>query len=50
MPAPSAAKPLNWLENQIGPSLLDKVTINSGPYAYRTPDGAAIVRLGLLGP
>jgi len=43
------AKHLNWLQTQIGTELLDRVIINTGPFAYRQVDGTAVVPLGLLG-
>jgi hypothetical protein len=42
-------KHLAWLESAIGPSLIDKVLINTGPFAHRLPDGTAVVPLALLG-
>lgn len=47
---PRDSKHLNWLERQIGDRLIDKVIINTGPFAHRLPDGTAVVPLGLLGP
>lgn len=44
------AKHLNWLEAQIGDRLADKVLITTGEFAYRRPDGVAVVPLALLGP
>ena len=41
---------LHWLAQQIGSDLLDAVVITTGPYAYRRPDGIAVVPAGLLGP
>ncbi len=41
---------LRWLAQQIGDDLLDAVVITTGPYAYRRPDGIAIVPAALLGP
>ena len=41
---------LHWLANQLGETLLDRVIINTGPHAYRRPDGIAVVPLGLLAP
>lgn len=43
-------KHLNWLHEKLGDRLVDRVVINTGPYAYRRPDGVAVVPLGLLGP
>jgi hypothetical protein len=41
---------LNWLDDQLGNRLADKVLINTGDFAYRRPDGVAVVPLALLGP
>ena len=41
---------LHWLAGQLGTTLLDMVIINTGPNAYRRPDGIAVVPLGLLAP
>jgi hypothetical protein len=41
---------LVWLRDKIGDSFLDGVVITTGPYAYRRPDGIAVVPLALLGP
>ena len=41
---------LTWLGEQLGPRLKDRVVLNTGPYAYRRPDGVAVVPLALLGP
>lgn len=41
---------LNWLKGQLGDRVVDRVVINTGPYAYRRQDGVAVVPLGLLGP
>jgi len=43
-------KHLNWLGEQLGPRLRDRVVLNTGPFAYRRPDGVAVVPLALLGP
>lgn len=40
---------LNWLHDQIGPRLADRVVVTTGQYAYRRSDGIAVVPLGLLG-
>ena len=47
---PADAKHLNWLAAQLGDTLIDRVIINTGPFAYRMKDGTAVVPLGLLGP
>lgn len=41
---------LLWLRDRIGDELLDAVVITTGSYAYRRPDGIAVVPLALLGP
>jgi hypothetical protein len=41
---------LNWLHQQLGDRLVDRVVVNTGPYAYRRKDGVAVVPLALLGP
>lgn len=41
---------LHWLKHQIGPRLKDAVILNTGGFAYRRPDGVAVVPLALLGP
>lgn len=41
---------LHWLREQIGERLADQVIITTGDYAYRRPDGVAVVPLALLGP
>jgi predicted AAA+ superfamily ATPase len=40
---------LHWLARQIGSDLLDAIVITTGPYAYRRPDGIAVVPAALLG-
>lgn len=40
---------LLWLRRQLGAELLDTVVVNTGPQAYRRPDGVAVVPLALLG-
>ena len=42
---------LRWLQQQIGPDLLDAAVITTGPYAYRRPDDhIAVIPAALLGP
>ena len=41
---------LLWLRDRLGTDLLDLVVLNTGPEAYRRPDGVAVVPLALLGP
>jgi predicted AAA+ superfamily ATPase len=46
----SDVRHLTWLRDVIGQDLLDAVVVYSGPYAYRRPDGIAVVPASLLGP
>lgn len=46
----SDTKHLHWLADRMGDKLLDAIVINTGPNAYRRPDGIAVVPLGLLAP
>lgn len=39
---------LQWLQDRLGDRLLDAIVINTGPQAYRRPDGIGVVPLGLL--
>ncbi|WP_407937307.1 DUF4143 domain-containing protein [Kineosporia mesophila] len=41
---------LRWLRTQIGDDLINAVVINTGPHAYRRPDGIAVIPAALLGP
>jgi len=41
---------LNWLYQQIGDRLLDRIVVYTGRFAYRRPDGVAAIPLALLGP
>lgn len=43
-------KHLLWLRNRIADDLVDSVVVTTGPYAYRRPDGIAVVPAALLGP
>ena len=43
-------KHLVWLRDQIGDELLDAAVITTGEFAYRRPDGIAVIPLALLGP
>ncbi len=43
-------KHLNWLHQQIGDRLVDRIVVYTGRFAYRRPDGVAVVPLALLGP
>ena len=48
-PAGDAGAHLNWLQGELGDELLDKL-ITTGPSAYRSADGIAVVPAALLGP
>ncbi|QTX05771.1 ATP-binding protein [Agromyces archimandritae] len=41
---------LNWLKDQLGDRITDRLVITTGRFAYRRPDGVAVVPLALLGP
>ncbi len=41
---------LRWLKAKVGDLLADAVVITTGRYAYRRPDGIAVVPAVLLGP
>ena len=41
---------LRWLADRMGERLLDALVVNTGPNAYRRPDGIGVVPLGLLAP
>ena len=41
---------LLWLRDRLGDELLDAAVITTGGYAYRRPDGIAVVPAALLGP
>ena len=41
---------LHWLGAEVGDDLVDAVVIYTGEYAYRRPDGIAVVPAALLGP
>ncbi len=40
---------LKWLKSRLGDDVLDMVVITTGSYAYRRPDGIAVVPAALLG-
>lgn len=50
VPTDRDVRHLHWLERQVGDDLLDAVVVTTGPYAYRRPDGIAVVPAVLLGP
>lgn len=41
---------LHWIKRELGDRVVDRIVINTGPAAYRRPDGIAVVPLALLGP
>lgn len=41
---------LRWLRNELGDDCIDTVMLNTGPEAYRRPDGVAVIPLALLVP
>ncbi len=41
---------LRWLKSKLGDLLADALVITTGRYAYRRPDGIAVVPAALLGP
>lgn len=41
---------LEWLAGRMGADLADAVVVTTGRFAYRRPDGVAVVPLALLGP
>ncbi|MGQ0466977.1 MAG: hypothetical protein ACT4QG_16860 [Sporichthyaceae bacterium] len=47
---PADAQHLNWLKDQLGERLVERVIVNTGKFAYRRPDGVAVVPFALLGP
>lgn len=46
----SDVRHLNWLHDQLGSRVVDRVVLHSGELAYRRSDGVAVVPLALLGP
>ena len=43
-------KHLRWLRTQMGDVVADAAMITTGKYAYRRPDGIAVIPAALLGP
>lgn len=41
---------LRWLSQRMGADLVDAAIITTGTYAYRRPDGIAVIPAALLGP
>jgi predicted AAA+ superfamily ATPase len=41
---------LHWLRRELGDSLTEAIVVTTGPFAYRRPDGIAVVPAALLGP
>ncbi|MCL2736876.1 MAG: DUF4143 domain-containing protein [Propionibacteriaceae bacterium] len=46
---PTDVKHLAWLQDQLPGRVVDRLIVNTGPQAYRRPDGVAVVPLALLG-
>jgi predicted AAA+ superfamily ATPase len=46
----SDVKHLLWLREMVGDRLADAVVVTTGQFAYRRPDGIAVVPASLLGP
>jgi predicted AAA+ superfamily ATPase len=49
-PRRESTRHLNWLQQQIGDNLLERIVITTGPEAYRRADGIAVIPAALLGP
>jgi uncharacterized protein len=49
-PSDNSVRHLKWLEERMGPDLLDAIVITTGPEAYRRQDGIAVIPAALLGP
>lgn len=41
---------VNWLHDQLGDRVVERVVLTTGPHAYRRPDGVAVIPFALLGP
>ncbi len=41
---------LNWLKDELGARMVERVVVTTGQYAYRRKDGVAVIPLALLGP
>jgi uncharacterized protein len=41
---------LLWLRDRLGSEMLDLVIVTTGQFAYRRPDGVAVIPAALLGP
>nr|WP_240510525.1 DUF4143 domain-containing protein [Corynebacterium hadale] len=46
----SDVRHLHWLREQLGGKVSELAVITTGQYAYRRPDGVAVIPLSLLGP
>ncbi len=46
----SDVRHLLWLRDKLGDYCIDTVVLNTGPEAYRRPDGVAVIPLAPLGP
>lgn len=47
---PRSFKHLLWLKDRLGDDLVDAAVITAGKYAFRRPDGIAVIPAALLGP
>lgn len=50
VPDADSGRHLRWLGKQIGSDLIDSVIVTTGRYAYRRPDGIAVIPAAVLGP
>ena len=50
VPADDELVHLRWLKRELGEDLLDAVVVTTGQYAYRRPDGIAVIPAAMLGP
>ena len=50
VPDPRDTRHLRWFRDQAAPDPVDAMIITTGRYAYRDPDGIAVVPAALLGP
>lgn len=49
-PSDSNVRHLLWLREHLGARVVDTAVITTGRYAYRRPDGVAVIPAALLGP
>lgn len=41
---------LNWLRDQLGERVIERIVVHAGQYAYRRPDDVAVIPLAMLAP